>query len=268
MTKNPFVLGGLGGALSTNNPDDPVGVAMDTGVGALGGKLADAATGVIGNAIAPALRAPVQNLINEGVKLTPGQITGGVLKTTEDSLTHLPVVGNLIKNAQAQSLDSFNRAAVQRALSPIGEMLPSAVKAGHDAVDYAANRLSNAYQSVLPGLTLGTDAPFAAGLRDAAAQMRNLPVATAQQFHNIVKGTVFDRIAEDGTMTGQAMQEADSKLGSLVRSYSKSLDPDQRGLGGALSDVQDELRSMVERQIRRSPRSFPAFGRAGPTLCA
>ena len=123
--RSPALGGALSGALSTDNPNDPAAVATDAAIGGAGGKLGQMGTNLLANALSPVVRPAVQTLTDLGTKLTPGQILGGTTQRIEDALTHLPVVGDMIKSAQHQSLTSFNTGAINdRALAPIGETLP------------------------------------------------------------------------------------------------------------------------------------------------
>ena len=145
-------------------------------------KLGDVAANFVGSAIAPKISDAAQALLKEGVDLTHGQILGGVVKHVEDGLSHIPVLGDLIKNAQGRSLDTFNRAVVNRTLAPIGDSLPANVATGNDAFEYAADRLGKAYGDLLPTLKVQADAPFAIDLRNLTTQSKLLPESQQSQF--------------------------------------------------------------------------------------
>lgn len=245
-TRNPWVGGALSGA-ATTNPDHPTvqSVATDTGMGLLTGGALGMGMNTLGKVVNPMVRGAVQRLIDEGVPLTPGQITGGMLQGAENWLRSAPLVGDLIHNAQDASLTGFNRAAVQRVLDPIGARLPDGM-VGHDAVAYAQQAMDDRYASVLPTLNIRTDVPFAqAGrniMRDANT---NLPRDQYQQFYRIVSAAQ-NRFNPGGTMTGRTMQEVDTALGQQYRLYAKNGGADG-AMAQYLRQYQGELRDMVAR---------------------
>jgi len=248
LTKNPWLAGGAFGALNTDNPDDLRATAESAGLGAVGGKLGDVALNRIGAVIAPKIAPAAQQLAAEGVDLTPGQIAGGTVKRLEDAATSLPIVGDVIKAAQGRSLQGFNRAVVNRVLAPIGKTLPKDVPAGQSAVEHATTELSNAYEAVLPGLTVAPDADFAIGVRNLGRAADMLPEAQQKQFGNIVAQWVARPFQNGGlSMSGDAMKSADAEIGRLARAYRGSSATGERELGYLLADLQGELRDLVTR---------------------
>lgn len=260
ITKNPWVAGGLTGAALTDKKT-PLGVAADTAIGAIGGKAGQAAIGGIGQAVAPKLAPAVRKLLGEGVKMTPGQILGGVAKRTEDALSSIPGLSTLIRRSQAESIKTFNRAAINRALAPIGEKLPDHLVAGHEAIAHAGDMLSEAYENLLPKLTTTADAPFGKALTDTGPNsigeiVRKLPESEQTRFRSILGEDVLKRFTpEINTSTGQmslkmdgeTMKKAESSLTQFVNSRKSAPDPDTRDLARAVGKVRDELRGMVAR---------------------
>lgn len=160
--------GAVGGALTGGA--SVARSAIGAGMGALSGEAAGATHELTGNPaltasaglLAPAAAAKVagggvrlspqaQLLADEGVTLTPGQIKGGAVQRAEDAATSLPVLGDAIKSAQRKGIESFDAAALNRALEPIGAKLPGHLK-GNQAVEYTYGKLGDAYDSLLPNL--------------------------------------------------------------------------------------------------------------------
>lgn len=249
ITGNPFLGGAAYGATNADKPLDPMDVGENAALGGVAGKTGDMLLGGLSRLIAPKLAPAVQTLMDNGVKMTPGQMVGGAGQWIEDAMSHLPLVGDMIKGAKNTSLQTFNQAAINRTLQPIGETLPTSVGAGRAGIDYAATKLSDAYSDILPKLDIGLDGGFQDDLGALLGQARGiLPEQQQGQLTNILKNNVLNHFGDDGSITGDAMQAADSKLGYLGRSYSKSLDPDQQQLGDALMSAQDSMRDMVARQ--------------------
>lgn len=246
-------LGPIGGGMATgallSDKHDPVGMATDAAVGGIGGKLGSAAIGAAQKVISPVVRPAVQALLKEGVNLTPGQIAGGFLKGVEDKASSLPVVGDMIKRGQANSIDSFNRAVVNRTLKPIGQTLPDNVSTGHDAVAHAQDALSSAYQAVLPKIAVTADQKFGSDVQQLTATLRNLAPDKAKQLSSIVANKVLGKFDPARQMTGETMKDVDTELGRQIRNFrSIAASPDDREIAEALSTVQRSLRDMVSRQ--------------------
>ena len=59
--------------------------------------------------VASALRPSAERLLmNEGVKLTPGQMAGGVAKSIEDKATSIPLAGDMITSARRRGIEDLN----------------------------------------------------------------------------------------------------------------------------------------------------------------
>jgi len=247
ITKNPWIAGGLSGALTTNDPNNLKQTALDTALGAIGGKATHAITGAVAGTIAPKVSAAVQALNDLGVQMTPGQIVGGALRRIEDAATSIPLLGDLVKNAQRRSIISLNSGVINdRVLGPIGKTLPAGV-AGREAVDYADNAVSSAYHDLLPQLTLRGDQQLGNGISDILQTTSELPPDRATQVQTIIKNTFGPKFGPDWSMSGQSFKEADAKVGQLAREYSSSADPEQRKMGGIFRDVQGEFRAALQR---------------------
>jgi hypothetical protein len=245
------VAGGAATGALLGNSDTPSGTVADMLSGAVGGKVGSAVVSTIGGFIAPKLAPAIQMLKDIGVQLTPGQIMGGFGKKLEDAATSIPFIGDAIQAAQRRSVMSFNRGVVDQALKPIGESLPQNVAPGHDAVAYAGDRLSAAYDRLLPSLKVAPDNQFVNDINAArTSKLSSVPPAIQEQFDKAMSQDVAARFSA-GTagpsLDGQALKDMESRLGSLARSYSGALDPDQRALGHAFGDVRDGLRDLVGR---------------------
>ena len=243
----PLTTGAALGALGTEHPNDPGNVARDATLGAVGGKLGDMGVTAAKNVISPVLKPAINKLVQSGVSLTPGQLAGGFAKTVEDKLSSLPLVGDMINSARARGVASFNRAAINSALEPVGEELSPGL-VGRDAIAEAQQKLSNAYSNALTGSTLHVDQGLINDLvNEVRPRMLDLTPDRQDQLRSILMNRLGSRV-QNNTISDVDLNRVDSELGSLARNYSSSGDGDQRGLGDAISATQDALRDMIERQ--------------------
>lgn len=228
--------------------------AADTALGAVGGKVGGAIISKATDLIAPVISPAVQRLAEQGVKMTPGQIRGGAALAREDKLMSKPLVGDFIREGRQEFLGSVNIAAVNKALAPLGIKTPENLTAGHEAVAFAQDVISDAYSRIVPQLAVRADARLMAGLRNlwerGAAQ---LPEAQQQQFQNIIAGI---RFGEGGSLAGRALQNAQSDLSRLARTYSTSASAAERELGRVLTGLKGEIDDLM---IRQNPAAAPAL---------
>lgn len=246
---NSATAGGIGGALQPIfDPENfwaDKATATATGAGA--GLVAAPVMEGIAKVVAPEAAKVARPLLKEGVNPTPGQLLGGAAKTAEEKAVSLPFIGDVIRSGQQSANISLNRAAINRALAPIGEKLPSGV-AGRQAIDFAQTRLGAAYDDVLQKIGQVTpDQQLVADFNQIGQQVRNLPKDKIDQFVRVLKNEVADRI-NAGSLPADALKAAESNLGQISRGYLKSADYDQRQLGKAIQEAQHALRQMVQRQ--------------------
>jgi hypothetical protein len=245
VSSNPIAAGAMSGALLTD-AKTPGGVLTDAAIGGVAGKVGDLAVKGISRVIAPKTGQAAKALLAEGVELTPGQIAGGAIKRAEDAATSIPLVGDMIKSAQRRSLESFNKAAVNRVLKPLGTALPDNVPLGNDAVAYAGQQLDDAYKTVLPKLTVSLDGKFQFDMNKLKTLSQNLPPESAKQVGNAIDA-VLSGFSPAGKMSGEAMKAIDSELGRVTRAYKSSSVGSERLMGDALKEAQSILRDVVQR---------------------
>jgi len=236
--------GALSGALQPATPgaDFWTQKGEQTLGGLAGGVGGSAATGAVARTIGGAANPDVKLLMSEGVRPTPGQISGGFGNAIEEKLSSIPGVGDMIANARRRAVGQFNSAATNRALGNIGESVSAAP--GREAMSEMHDKISKAYDALLPKLTWQADPQFVGNMTNIV-QNANLLPDKQKQLMDILRQQ-FGKTSQ-GMMSGQTFKEVDSKLGKLARDYKGAQDPDQRNLGDAFQAVQTELRSALER---------------------
>jgi len=238
--------GGVQGAL------EPVATgesrSHNIGVGATIGAAGGLLPGVASRVVKPNTAPEVQQLIDEGVRLTPGQTAGGVLKRIEDAATSIPVVGDVIKRAQTRGIEDFNRAGFNRALAPIGEKVGPDFAVGREGIAAVEAKIGQAYDRALDKIKIVQfDPQFEADIAKVSGMVPELGDVVAKQFDMILKGRVLREMTPAGTMSADTMKAVESELGRQASRWSSSADAAQRGLADALREVQSSLRGAVER---------------------
>ena len=205
----------------------------------LAGQPIQSSTDRIRQSVSPAVRT----MLNEGVTPTPGQIIGGTAKRAEEAARSVPLLGDAIAKAQTRGIEQFNKAAINRALAPIGESIDDV---GYGAVAKAQSTISQAYDDLLPKLNVVSDDVFVNDVVRISDSAKEMVPARAKQLGTVIDD-IISKFDSSGKMTSEAMKTIDSKIGRLASDGMKSMDMDQQQLGRAALALQGALRSMVER---------------------
>ena len=235
---------GAGQGYLMSGADDLKGKAIDSAMGAVGNKAGSFVFDKIGGRIAQAMTPEVRMLTDQGVSLTPGMMAGGKAMAAEDKLMSRPLVGDAVAGARKKTLETFNTATVNRVLSPLGIKVPDGVSPGNDAVAFAQNVVGQAYDQIVPRLSVAPDEAFLAGVQGAKTAASLLPGAMKSQ----VQATIKALGLEGDGLAGQALKNAQSELGRLSRSYRTSSVAAEREFGQILSGLRDNLDDLIERQ--------------------
>lgn len=192
----------------------------------------------------------VQTLVKEGVTPTAGQLIGGAAKRVEEGLTSVPFVGDIIQSSRRRAIDTFDEAALNRALTPVGMKLPKD-KSGREAIDYVEGALSSKYAALLPKLSAKADAQFLNDVSTAAQRAATLTPEKATQLRSILNSQLWGRFTRGQTggsaMNGETIKKVESELGRLSRNFRSSAVADDREMSLILDDVQSSLRDLISR---------------------
>lgn len=237
-----LVNGVANAALTEGNLKQRGAAFLEGAAGGAGGQLAMKG---LARVVRPNTAPQVQQLLDEGISLTPGQILGGAAQRIEDGLTSRMIVGDSIKSAQRRGIEDFNNAAISRAVNPIGgEVLGS----GHSAIASAKQQLGAAYDNLLPKLQADALEPeFIQKLASLRAMTQSLPAKEAQQFDAIIARELDQRLAQNGVLSGDNLKAAQAGLRDQAAGFSTANDGYQRQLGGALKQADKELRDLIMR---------------------
>ena len=231
--------------------------------GAVFGGAAPAVAAGLGRVVSPnaSKNANLALLQAEGVKPTIGQTLGGWANRTEEKLQMLPFAGDAIAAARGRAGEDLNRAAFNRALSPLGEQLPMNVKLGGDAVEYTRKQLGNAYDTLLPKLTTQADDAFVNGVSSLKSMVADsaLDPKYAAKFEQILNDRVLNKFQGQAAMTGETLKATQEHISKEIKRFGQSQDPDARLLGDALKELGDQLNGLVTRSNPQYAKELSAI---------
>lgn len=195
-----------------------------------------------------ASRAPTDArlLSRMGVDLTPGQMTGGLLKRVEDGLTSVPILGDAIRGAQRRTLESFDNTAINRALEPVGETLTAAQSAGRQGMVNARAVEREAYNTALQNVAVDvadeTLGQAFGNIRRAAGLTRDVRSSLNSTLDNILEQA-------DGVIDGDTWKRVDSQLAAAARAAGKGADsaPEKAALRDRLTEARQAWRDLLGR---------------------
>jgi hypothetical protein len=239
------------------------------GIGAaIGGPLGAAIPAAIGGVSRLAMPkssagGEAQKLIQEGISLTPGQRMGGAVQTFEEAATSLPFLGGAIKGAQKRGIEDFNRAAINRALKPIGEKLDDNTPVGRSAIEEMLEKTSKAYEDLLPNMRFEMDVRFRSQLNELIESAQFLSPATANKFNKIVETNIAKKLDAKGGISGETFKGIEEDLGKLATKLSGAMEIEGRQLAGATKELQTLIRESLQRtnpnqaqQLRQINKSY------------
>lgn len=250
--------GGLYGAGTAEEMSDiPAGVGVGMATGALGG--------IAGEALIPRVTEKAKSLIKRGYPLTAGQAMGGTVKSLEEKMS-LPFLREAIVEAQQRPVTMFRRETVQNALEGLNVKLPKNLE-GEELVEFAEDQISDAYEKVVPKLSIDTkpvtdQAATIAGNRKMSGAFSDEDVI---EFNKLIAGT-FNRNVSDGKLSKQLLKDTESEISSEIRALMRGSASDRR-LGKALREFQDVLRDEIAKQNPDVPdlqKINKAFARMKP----
>lgn len=257
-----------GGALGSSVIPNPIAAALaqpvtegdsfakEKAIQGVTGAALRGATKLIGKAISPNVSPDVALLRREGVTPTAGQIMGGALARTEEKARSVPGLGDVITSGQRRAVDEFNQAAYARALNPIGEKVTAPV--GREAVEQVADKLSTAYNKVLPSLQFKADQQFASELGNIQQMATGLAETQAKQFDSILRNDLVRHMTPQGNMSGESLKKVETALSQKAKNYLGSSVASERELGEALQATLDSVRQTL---VRSNPQQAERLSR-------
>lgn len=214
--------------------------------GATGAALTGAVGGVLRATVAPAPTKAAQELMDRGVKLTPGQQSPtSVIGMVDQAAGKIPS----IRAAQMQAVPEFNRAAMNEALEEIGKKVPKNLEGG-DVLIYGREAFESAYDALKKEIEVPdlNKVKFAgqAILQDVQDISPDAAKKLTKEFKNL---NAFKGMKRATRLDGAAFKEIDSLIGKRAAAYQRQAqmgtNVDAGEIAGGLFRLQQELRGAL-----------------------
>lgn len=257
-------LGAASGAMTpvTSGDDFATEKAKQVVGGGIGGAAVPAVAAGFGRVISPkASTNPQLDLLrSEGVRPTIGQALGGAANKIEERAISVPFVGDAIAAARQRGAGDLNKAVANRALAPLGKTAPKDL-GGRDLVAHVQRELGDAYDALLPKLTVKADQPFAQEIRSLSGMVANgsIDPNAAATFNRILQNDLVGKFKGQQVLTGQTLKAVESDLGQKIAQLGGSTDADARLVADALREVQSSLRDLVQRNNPQYAKELSAI---------
>lgn len=198
----------------------------------------------------------VRTLHSIGTEVSPGQIGDGAVRKIEDAVATVPFLGAPQRAAHRRSLESFNLAAINRAIAPVGS-LPKGTRAGRQAITAAQKITSDAYDNALNSMSSPMDDQFHADLADALDSASLLPDDLRQTYDTILKRHVTPFVGSD--IKGRDLQSIKRGLDKQIAAFENSTAPRDNLLVEPLTQARDAFMSNAQ---RNAPDLFAQYRKA------
>ncbi|MGJ3647087.1 hypothetical protein ACLB0R_01260 [Sphingomonas sp. GlSt437] len=259
------IYGGIEGAGTAK------GNAMQRLTAGVEGAASSAAGAFIGNRVvegggyllAPKFTGAAKKLIDMGVRLTPGQMAGGLAKSAEDKLMSQPFLGQQIKAARAIGLQDWNRRIYNRVLEPIGQKYDGH-EIGYEGINKIYGALSTAYNRILPRVNLPLRNEFGDAIFDTLRKAKQIPGDAAKALDSIVSDEVLGRF-KNGVMSGNDFKAMESELTRLSRGLHRSQSVNERMMADRIDDILGAARDELE---KANPQFAPALKKLNASFAA
>lgn len=209
-------------------------------------------------------RDAVDYLKARNVTPTIGQNIGPNAATWEDKFSTL----NLnVPGAQKDALKSYNVAALNEAISPLG--LSYNGLSGNAAFKNVNDIIDKAYDSIKSRLSLPVPDSLRTRIGHIVSDAATPDASIATTAQKILDKALYARVDQSGVLTGAAFKAAESDLGKYAKNYMRdSATATERQIGEALTNIQGALRDSLEDanpaladQLRATNRAYAILAR-------
>ena len=198
--------------------------------------------------VAPAITAGARDLIRKGVQLTPGQavrgssLLGNAFSRAEEAIgSTVPIVGDAIRGALGRAQKTFNVAAVNEALAPIGAKVGKKLE-GAELIQAGNKILGDEYDKLLPQLKITNRGQLSSELKSLVT---GLEKDISKDVRDRLQRYIFNRF-DDAGMSGDNIKKAQTFLRRDIERLRRQGDEVAARQVDALEDVRSIFNRVIE----------------------
>jgi len=205
-------------------------------------------------------------LVQRGVRLSPGQALN--MSERERSMQTYPILQGLVRGRVGRSVDDFNRATVAQSLEGIGGIVPRSVKAGYPLMEFATKRFNEAYEPLLPHISLNREGVTRViqSNPEVTMMMSEMAEDDARRLSTIIQNRILGRFDENGMMSGKVFKEVERDISARADGFAGGRDDElARALRRTLGTLRDEVTAQNPRygaELQKINRAFSLFAEA------
>jgi len=213
--------------------------AKQAGWGALTG-------GTLGTVFGSPVSQEIERLRKAGItNLTPGMLSQAMRNVEDFTQKYLPFVSGKVGQAEANALESFNRAAAQTVLNPLGVRVPSDKKPGYELNKFVKDQIGKSYSAIEDKIHLPFTPKEEDLIRNEMARLtRDMSQKSAKLFIDETMASLKNAVTSIG-IPGKNFREMESTLGTKAMDYVSSKDAVDRSAGRAIFQFQDFMRQQL-----------------------
>lgn len=226
--------------------DSAVGNVVANTVGAAALMFGPSAIPEVTSAIASAPSA-VRNMLESGVQLTLGQISGKFAKNLEEGAKSVPLLGHFIREAEGRTMDSMNVAAINRSLKQIGVKVEG--KNAREAMVKGQKAIDDHYDAIRDQIpALHQDTMWDADVRRFKMDLEEMSPDLEKRINAVLDNRIMTKFGYIKAMDGAKFKQADSELREVANAGKASSDPAEQQFGYKVDELRGYLMDAVERQ--------------------
>jgi hypothetical protein len=209
-----------------------------------------------GRMLNPLVSKAEQTMIDLGITPTMGQVLGKGAKSLETFAQYMPIIGTAIQDARQRTIFDFNKGVINKALGRIKTKLPADV-IGRDAIKFASDTVSDAYDNVLKKMDFELDFNTSSNILGALNKANLLSPQQRQAAIDYVNDIALSKFS-GRKLTGEEYKAIESDLRKKASGLMSSTTEAEREVGDALFGVLGEFKKSLYNQ---NPKLTPQLRR-------
>ena len=198
----------------------------------------------VGKALTPQVKEGVDELLRQGIPITPGQAYTGVPGWFFRQIESFDIPTMRVDREAINR--QFTRSMGNEVLSSIGGTVPDDARNGIQVFRAVQQQIKNTYDDALSKIPSTDASKLIAGVSDGTA-LTTAQLSTtrkAKEFENVIKANIFNKI-KDGQISGNDLKTIESFLRKKADSI-KAIDSDGDALRTGYNEILKTVKSFIQ----------------------